>query len=453
MKTKLQPPPTKLVYKIFLYKFVALILVVLTLCSRALFATDTRATPIKDWNLIVYLAANNDLSRYALHSINQMKQIGSNNRLNILVQLDKPEYKNVKHLKVNPGTIVIEETPPLISGTRKSLFECAKWAITNHPAKHTAIVLWNHGSGVLDPPGWGRSWIAFRDELLTINKQTGLLELKADPLRGIAFNDTHNTYLDNNDLTVTLTRISNELLGGKKIDIVAMDACFMAAIEIGSQIKHSTNYFVASQDMEPGSGWNYDLLLRPFLTNTLTPSDFAQRMVLAYQQQYQNVFAHQTQSAIKMDNYEVLEQQVSAVATTLTNLLNSSDKQQISALINRVRTNGNLTTSFARSQYIDLHHFYKSLRKQISTLPIQLKNSTRVKLLQDQLQAGINILNQLIIQNTAGFNVKNAKGLSIYFPKTFIHQQYASTVFAKETAWLRFLQTYKQVRTAQNYFG
>jgi hypothetical protein len=452
MKTKLKPPATKLVYKVFLYKIVALILVVLTLYSRALFAGETRATQKADWNLIVYLAANNNLSRYALYNINQMKQVGSNDRLNILVQLDKPEYRKLKHLKINPGAIVVEDTLPFIGGTRESLFECVKWATKKHPAKHTAIVLWNHGSGVVDPPGWGRSNLGFRDELLTINKNTRLLEINTKQLRGIAFNDTHNTYLDNNDLTVTLTRISNELLGGKKIDIVAMDACFMASVEIGSQIKNSTDYFVGSQDMEPGPGWNYNLLLRPFLRGTLTPSSFAQQMVLAYKQQYQNIFAHQTQSAIKMDGYEVLEQQVNSVATTLVSLLMSSDKKKIAALINKVRTGESLTTSFARSQYIDLHHFYKSLRKQTETLPTQLKNSPLVVQLQTQLQVGINILNQMIIQNTAGYNVTNAKGLSIYFPRTFIHRQYATTIFAKETAWLDFLLRYKQVRATQRKF-
>jgi|SaaInlLV_10m_DNA_2_1039722.scaffolds.fasta_scaffold00046_48 hypothetical protein len=458
MKQKNSITTNSFIHKVFIYKIIALFVFALLLGAKTLLATS-QITPTKQnqktrlqndkWNVIVYLAANNTLSEYAFLSIDQMKKVGSNSRVNVLVQLDKPGYQKVKHIKVSPNKIHVEEELSLISGTRESLFECVKWATTKHPAKHTALILWNHGSGPIDPAGWGRNWLARRDEFLIIDPETGLLDIDTDLLRGIAFNETHNVYLNNNDLTVTLEKISRELLNGKKIDIVGMDACFMATVEIGSQIKNSAKYLVASQEVEPGSGWNYQRVLSPFITQNLSPKSFAQVIVESYKQQYQNRFARQTQSAIDMENYELLEHQVNELSLILIKLLESpreNIRREIVNMINKIRTDRQYTTSFAYSQYIDLHHFYKSMLVKINTLPQQLKTNIDIKKLSSVLKTGTNILNQLVINNTAGPKVKNAKGLSIYFPGLHLNKRYSETIFAQKTAWPEFLVAYKKAK-------
>ena len=48
---------------------------------------------------------------------------------------------------------------------------------------------------------------------------------------------------------------------GHKVDVVGADACLMAMIEVAGELASSTDFFVASQDLEPGDGWPYDELL------------------------------------------------------------------------------------------------------------------------------------------------------------------------------------------------
>ena len=41
----------------------------------------------KDWNFIVYIAANNNLHRFSVHNIRQMAKVGSTENMNIVVQI------------------------------------------------------------------------------------------------------------------------------------------------------------------------------------------------------------------------------------------------------------------------------------------------------------------------------------------------------------------------------
>ena len=51
-------------------------------------------------------------------------------------------------------------------------------------------------------------------------------------------------------LSYALSQIKDVL--GQKIDLVGMDACLMAMVEVAYEIKDYVNILVASQETEPG---------------------------------------------------------------------------------------------------------------------------------------------------------------------------------------------------------
>ncbi|MFH1832335.1 MAG: clostripain-related cysteine peptidase [bacterium] len=422
----------------------------------------TKQTP-KDWNFIVYIAGNNDLYRFSIANLKQMLKIGSTDTVNIIVQFDEYLKREVTRYYVEQGNLVIADTKSdsliATSGTPESLYDFVKWSVTNYKAKHQAVVLWNHGYGIKDPNIWGRAHMLERDKLFTFNSHIGLLELNRKHItktetelkstledRGIAFNDTAEEYLTNQDLSNTLEKISKEVLGNKKIDILFMDACLMGMVEIGSQIKNYVNYMVASEEVEAGSGYNYTYLLSPFQTGTLSVADFARHAIWAYEEEYKLESADYTQSAIALQDFEKLENNIRDMGKTLIQIIEKDTSSNFFAILKEIRLKSLYTTEFYDPEYIDFTHFYKSLlelmTKRDITRTVSRDTATLIKKVNTLTQEGLNMLQNYIIKNTAGVNLDQAYGLAFYFPTQRVHTSYYKTMFDKKTEWSKFLTAF-----------
>ncbi|MFH0898542.1 MAG: clostripain-related cysteine peptidase [bacterium] len=422
---------------------------------------QTKLQP-KDWNFIVYIAGNNDLHRFSIHNLKQMLKVGSTDSLNIIVQFDEYLKREVTRYYVEKEHLVVADSQSdsiaATSGTPESLYDFASWAIESYPAQNQALVLWNHGYGIKDPSIWGRTKMLERDKLFTINYQTGLLELNRKNFfedeemtkrffreRGIAFNDTAQEYLTNQDLTNALEKISNNLLDGNKIDILFMDACHMGMLEIGSQIKDFVHYMVASEEVEPGTGYNYIYLLEPFLDGSLSAEDFAKQGVLGYEEEYNLENADYTQSAINLYNFEKVEINVKEMGTTLTELLADSDSNMF-FMLRKIRSRSTYTTSFCDPEYIDFCHFYISLveivEQQLLSNSYSSEIAKKLKQVKALAEQGLNMMQNYIIKNASGINLPHAYGLAFYFPTKKVHSSYYKTNFDKITKWSTFLEKY-----------
>ncbi|MCK4518222.1 hypothetical protein KAT92_05560, partial [Candidatus Babeliales bacterium] len=281
-----------------------------------------------------------------------------------------------------------------------------------------------------------------RDNAFLLNPKTHLYEIdreayRNDLTRGIAFNDAGHTFLTNQDLKATLLKIKKELLGGRKIDLLGMDACHMAMVEICSQVKESASLLVGSQEIEPGAGWNYSEVLEPFKTKSPEAKELALQAVRAYGEKYNHAFADLTQSAIDLTNQTALEENISEVSTRLIQLIRK-DRTHLPLLIN-IRKSPQTTLAFLDSDYVDLSLFYKSLKEKLVTHRGNNRAAPLQKALREKISEGLAILDQTIIQSTAGSRVRKAGGLSIYFPQHSITSSYLQTVFAQNTSWCSLL--------------
>lgn len=215
-------------------------------------------------------------------------------------------------------------------------------------------------------------------------------------------------------------------------------------VEIASQVKNAVNYMVGSEEIEPGPGYNYFSVLSPFLNGNLSVEAFAKHIVNCYAKEYQNSLADYTHSAINVNNIDKLEENIRNVANLLIGLI-SYKEINFAEIIRQIRENPNHTTAFYDSDYVDLWHFYKSMIIHIDKILAKdekIKISKVLEALKELMTKGALLIQSLVIANTAGSNVPNAKGLSIYFPQNAIHPSYPKTVFAQNTKWLEFLELY-----------
>lgn len=414
--------------------------------------------PEKDWTFLVYIAADNDLNYFAWKNIRQMEKIGSNKHLNIVIQLSergkrKPTQRLIvqrgKHDKINLGNKKLD------SGSPHTLINFCTWAFKTFPAKNYALILWNHGTGALEP---SRAKSINPSELFIFNPSNSMLELDRsvgffdfinsynNPLegqRGICFDESHRSFITNDKLGYALSKICQDGLEGKKLKIIGFDACLMSMIEVAHVTKNYAEIMVGSQEVELGSGWNYQKALAPFTQNTITPAQLASNIVSAYKASYGNIVSDFTQSAIDLTKAELLEQNINAVSLLLQKCLSLQSKATAKNTIKMCRSR-RLCTCFDEPTYIDLYDFYENICKNINNIHLTDKENEKAVLasLEKALTDGKNIIQNTVLANTVGPNLARAKGISIYFPLRGMHRSYTKNSFASQNNWYKFLQQY-----------
>ena len=415
-----------------------------------------------EWTVLVYIAADNSLASYASYNINDMMAgMAGTQGINLLVQWDQPRNYKTWRYKITPGkkTDVGSIYSEMGYDPANELVAAMQWVKSKFPAKHYALGLWNHGSGIEDfEPGVARNipnpitkrgWLQF------------LPTLSTPAQRGILYDDSQSTCLTNQGLTTALAKIKQTI--GQNVDLVFMDACLMAMGEVAYQIKDSVNLLVASQQTIPGQGYPYSKFIKPLSLNPAgtTALQLAQNMVSAYQQFYttQQPTADFTLAAIDVTSIGLIKQNIDRFIAAVA----ACDQIDATTTRNIIVGARNASTSFDMPEYIDLYSFYAAILGQMkksspkSHAVLNQKNSNANKVvtanpdyqnalnnLNAVIQDGFNKIATVVLQKAAGPVYAGVKGLSIYYPNTGeFDQSYPLTLFAQDTAWLDFVQYYQ----------
>lgn len=109
-------------------------------------------------------------------------------------------------------------------GTQDTLEDYLNWAVSTYPADRYMLVFWNHGGGSNS---------------------------------GVCFDETADydglTIHEINDALYNFT----EANPGFHLDVIGFDACLMATYETAAHMQYYADFMVASEELEPGLGWNY----------------------------------------------------------------------------------------------------------------------------------------------------------------------------------------------------
>lgn len=455
--------------------------------------TDAKKIATAHTTFIVYMAADNDLRVFAARNINQMAEIGSNENIHIAIHLDIKITGNKKITrryyiagknKVLHMNADDPSTQAMDSGQPATLISACKWAIESFPAKEYVLVFWNHGTGVIDPV-LGK--ILNPTKLFSYNPALNLLELdrstsilgdihlarnqhsladlllfldkrnkeaaidwqeiehemiNIDDPKGICWDDSTGNYLTNQKLDEALTIIRRDCLHNSKFAIIAFDACLMSMIEIQRIIAAHADIMVSSQEVELGTGWNYEKVLKPFAHKPLGKKEFAYHIVQAYQETYHKITNDYTQSAIALKGISTLEKNINDIAILLIEALQiQKNKTVINAL--RASKNKLVCTHFDEPSYVDLDHLYTNIEQNLKLFSFVDQNAGAkiITNLQQLLAQGHRIIAELVIANVCGKNLRQARGISIYFPER-IHSSYPKSSFALSNSWLQLLYMY-----------
>ncbi len=427
--------------------------------------TIHRATPTKEYTVLIYMASANDLDYFAGLNIAQMQKVGSNQNVNIVVQHVRPGKQKAYRCLVGKGELqdVQVMSDNLNSGSAQTLIDFCEWGIKNYPAQKYALVFWNHGTGACEPRI--RKTINPSDlfvfnpanNLLELDRNVGFVELmnmlgekneffEQHGNKGICIDERFRTYITNKQLSKALKLITDKFLHGKKFDLIAFDACLMAMVEVAHSIKNYAHVMVGSQELELGTGWHYGRVLSIFRNEGITPRQFANHIVNAFHYTYARVTQDYTHSAIDLDLLDHLENNIHKVALLLNQCL-ETQKNNINKNILKMCRQRRKCTSFNGTNYVDLHHLYTNIYNHIDDLKCNHQENEKYLKhdLKEIIQNGLELLTMVVFSNKAGKNLSKAKGISIYFPGYRLDRSYKRSDFAQNNAWLSFIAKYLTV--------
>jgi len=361
-----------------------------------------------EWAFIVYLNADNNLDPAGWDDLGEMETAGSTAYVHIVVLFDSAGYSDDGHARklyiTQGGYDVIEDMGEIDMGDWQTLRDFGIWAIQNYPARHHALVMWDHGSG------WDR------------NKPKPL------PYKGMSWDDSSG-----NHISIAAGEYEQALQGitaalGGKLDIVGHDECLMGRWEVALVSAPYAHYFVASEETEPGDGWAYDGFLPGLVADPLntSPLDLATSIVDTY---YASGSSASTLSAIDLDTFDQLNATMNAFADALR------AHPDLNGQINTVR---GATQSFYYPEYRDLKHFALGIMG-MSGAPADMVSAAQA--LSDQLDV-------TIAHNQAQSGYAGAYGMSVYLPQSgsVIDNDYLNAAWSQVSTWDEFLQgftTYK----------
>ncbi len=427
------------------------------------------------WTLMVYMAGDNGkvfeqlqgkrlmaaMEEQGYQDIAEMEAVGSTPEVAVLVQFDtlsNREHTYRIYIRPSLEPRQIENIPEQNTGDPRALRDFIVWGIENYPAENYAVILWNHGTGWKEDDIYsfarnrGVRVRASEDEVRSFTRSTQLsrafflssivevLQLEDEESRAIAFDDSSLDFLDNAKLQQAFQEA--EAITGKKVSLIGMDACLMGMVEVAYQLRANANYMVASQEVEPLSGYPYTAILQNLTANPeITAETLAKLIVREYGRYYEGEsrgsVAQITQSATNLKGVEKLVEALGRLATVLRQLLAESDIYTENALYHAQRK----AVRFHDRDFVDLYDFLKMLRDKYAG------ESTELTQVIDEVMDLIilEVEPQLILANvTSGVRFERVKGLSIYSPVRGYSQFYERSDFAC-CGWGEFLQVLNDV--------
>ena len=436
----------------------------------------------REWAILIYLAAHNNLERLGQRSLNQIANIRSSPQLKLSTLYDKPDGAT-RYLVGRPGEPAVEESlSHFDSGDPDALLDTVRWAFEQCPAQRYALILWSHGSG-WRPEDRGRTvagpfstWSP--EELTRIAQEvrgddavsaeetadraaqpgsivlfrttlTEILQQDSPAERAICFDDGSGHSLD----TLELERVVRETKSiiGQPLDLLGMDACVMANLEVAHQIREHVRTLVASEELVPGRSWPYDTILNALHDKPETSAtDFASLVVQHYVDYYTTHppalnFGDVTKAALDLTHLDDLTQAVDQLAEALLNDIEAHAGHLWTA---QRETRAKETLRGRRWANKFNFHLWD-----LGTLAAHLAQQSPNRKVQDAacaVSAAIQPGGAVIAERHRGDWFDGIGGVSIYAVPPGVQRispYYSELAMAQETHWNEMLQAYHDVLT------
>lgn len=261
----------------------------------------------------------------------------------------------------------------------QTLIDFIQWSKDKFPAEKYILLFWNHGGGPIG--GFGS------DQINAYNQ------------------DKH---LRTKDIQFALEK-STQILG-QKFELVGFDACLMASYEILASIKNTTKYYVASEDLEPGGGWDYTSAFNYIAdASQINGGNIGKSIVNSFiEKQARDQQSGATLSTIDLAKFENFQNSLGNLFSELNNaIIKNGLSSWLSIAKIRSQSLDFCTNIYAGNDSTDLMDIGSFLES---------PGLRKMGILASTIDTAIHALNEVVILKRWDHLVNQTSGLTMYFP-------------------------------------
>ena len=344
---------------------------------------EGRSFPVaeKDLTVMVYLVGSDLETNGGCATADLSEMIGAEfdaDRMNVVIYTGGAQRWHVEIpndcncvLEATPGHLqkVAQTERSLNMGEADTLTSFITWTIENYPSERTALVLWDHGAG--PALGYGFDQLYSMDSLSLEEQDEAMLEA------GYGID--------------------------RMLDWVGFDACLMDSVEVLQVWEDYARYFVGSQEVEDGYGWDYSFLSE--IDDMNDPAEAVRSIVGAFESFHaedamRNRQPNYTLAAIDLSAVSQLEHAIDGLSVSVLADFKQGNYATVAKARGQCRsfgaTSGSVTTG--GTSLVDLGDLAKRVAKAHP----------------DEAAAIAQALDAAVIANCT--NLVGAHGLSLYFP-------------------------------------
>lgn len=268
-------------------------------------------------------------------------------------------------------------------GQADTLSNFLKVTHDHYPADHYALILWNHGGG---------------------------------PNQGVCVDELFEG--DRILIPELVSALKDSPFASRPLDWIGFDACLMGSLEIADALHPYAGYLVASEEVEPALGWNYEMLRG--LEKDKTAEDTGRRIVDTYFAGLAPYQSHldgiQTLSVVNLAKVDTLKEALGNLFEELSAALTRESFAQLARARESTIPFGHTDNPIKYLDYdlLDLKNF-------ISQLPF-VSDASR--------SAVLSALDNAVVYSKS--NARDIGGLSLYHPYySGIYYRYFEDVYTK----------------------
>lgn len=341
------------------------------------------APPPESWHMMLYLAGDNNLSSHLSTALYQLQQIALPENITVTVWFDRLGTDNAMQYVAwaSSGGWQSTSLGEINTGVSNTLASYIRWAQTEYPADHYYLAVADHGRGI----------------------------------QGTGWDDTNSgDYLELWELRQALHVGTQN--GTFKIDVLHLDACLMAMLEVAYEVWPYTDYVIASENL----AWTlFDYTGYVQALGQKTPRAFA----MAVAERYHTRMGSYPNTISVLDSKYIVDvvNAVDNLAQILITTLPTETVALESALSQVQRFDsqdyGKIT---AEDEFVDLRHLADLLVTTSDTPGVQ-QAAYAVLTATQRSQVGVTTTIAYEAHHSGSYagiwlDLENANGLAIYYP-------------------------------------
>lgn len=401
-----------------MHRYLAIVIfaLILVLAPQVIYA---QAPEPAEWTLMFYMDSDNNLEAPQMKDLEEMMAVGSSAKINLIGLIDRnpkgetpdergytnrgvgglPNWTTAKYVVIEKGKLrEMSDWGELNMGDPANLKKFLDTTVKQFPAKRYGLVFGDHGAGW---PG-----------ILNDESAGG----------------------DNIDMTEMPVVLKDFTAKNGKLDLIGFDACLMANFEVARTVAPFAKTMVASEETEPGDGWNYTPLMTKLTQNPEMDSfTLGKAIVDTYRDYYfspaqRSHSTYITLGVIDLSKIDALASAISDLAVSNQSLIKAGGRPTVI----KVAEARSRAEEFGKSDEGATDNF--DVAGYAQSIKAQAPDAATAK----AADAVAGAVNAAVVYKVNGPTHSRASGLSIYFPKrkqVLLESGYEKNPFFSSFKW------------------